>query len=511
MGNAVRDANYVPSLIGASNADGTTPLAVYVDSSTNRLLVNATGSLTVDSEFPAAALIADNFANPTTTSVMAMGMAWDGATWDRLLGNSTDGLLVNLGANNDVAVSGTVTANAGTGTFAISASSLPLPALAATSAIQTNNTQVTQLVNAAGSAVTVTGNKLDVNATVTGGTGSSAIDDAAFAVASDSGTPAMGLFDDVTPDSVGEGDAGVLRMSANRNLYSTIRDAAGNERGVNVNASNQLSVSVDNTVTVGSHAVTNAGTFAVQAALAAETTKVIGTVNVAAAQTIAATQSGTWTVQPGNTANTTAWKVDGSAVIQPVSGTLTAVTTVSTVTNLSQMGGVAIALNTGTRSAGTQRVTIATDDLVPVTGTLTAVTAITNALPTGANVIGALTANQSVNQAQVAGTTTATNAGSTSAGTQRIIQATGATGTLSNVAASATSVTVLAANTARLKAVFYNDSTVNLYLKFGTTASATSFSYLLNAGMTLEETHYNGIITGIWASATGNARVTEVS
>jgi hypothetical protein len=28
-------------------------------------------------------------------------------------------------------------------------------------------------------------------------------------------------------------------------------------------------------------------------------------------------------VQPGNTANTTAWKVDGSAVTQPVSGTVT--------------------------------------------------------------------------------------------------------------------------------------------------------------------------------------------
>lgn len=35
-------------------------------------------------------------------------------------------------------------------------------------------------------------------------------------------------------------------------------------------------------------------------------------------------QSGTWTVQPGNTANTVAWKVDGSAVTQPVSGTVTA-------------------------------------------------------------------------------------------------------------------------------------------------------------------------------------------
>jgi hypothetical protein len=59
--------------------------------------------------------------------------------------------------------------------------------------------------------------------------------------------------------------------------------------------------------------------------------------------TVAATQSGTWTVQPGNTVNTTPWlatisqggnsatvtasnalKVDGSAVTQPVSGTVTA-------------------------------------------------------------------------------------------------------------------------------------------------------------------------------------------
>lgn len=43
-------------------------------------------------------------------------------------------------------------------------------------------------------------------------------------------------------------------------------------------------------------------------------------VTIASDQTaVPASQSGTWTVQPGNTANTTAWKVDGSAVTQPVS------------------------------------------------------------------------------------------------------------------------------------------------------------------------------------------------
>lgn len=47
-------------------------------------------------------------------------------------------------------------------------------------------------------------------------------------------------------------------------------------------------------------------------------------VDVLTMPTTAVSQSGTWTVQPGNTANTTAWKVDGSAVTQPVSGTVTA-------------------------------------------------------------------------------------------------------------------------------------------------------------------------------------------
>jgi hypothetical protein len=55
----------------------------------------------------------------------------------------------------------------------------------------------------------------------------------------------VGQFDDVAPTAITENQFGNVRMSANRNLYGTIRDAAGNERGANVNASNQLTVSVD--------------------------------------------------------------------------------------------------------------------------------------------------------------------------------------------------------------------------------------------------------------------------
>jgi hypothetical protein len=52
----------------------------------------------------------------------------------------------------------------------------------------------------------------------------------------------VGQFDDVAPTAITENQFGNLRMSANRNLYNTIRDAAGNERGVNVTAANELNV-----------------------------------------------------------------------------------------------------------------------------------------------------------------------------------------------------------------------------------------------------------------------------
>lgn len=73
-----------------------------------------TGSVTADTELPTAAELADNLANPTITALGSYNLVYDGSTWDRLRGDSTDGVLVNLGTNNDVTVTGTVTANAGT-------------------------------------------------------------------------------------------------------------------------------------------------------------------------------------------------------------------------------------------------------------------------------------------------------------------------------------------------------------------------------------------------------------
>ena len=99
-------------------------------------------------------------------------------------------------------------------------------------------------------------NAVRVNIIAGAGSGGTAMtDDAAFTPGTTSVTPAGAMFDDVTPDSVNEGDGGVLRMSANRNLYTTIRDAAGNERGVNVDANGEIGIgAVRTSVTPGTSA-----------------------------------------------------------------------------------------------------------------------------------------------------------------------------------------------------------------------------------------------------------------
>ena len=86
------------------------------------------------------------------------------------------------------------------------------------------------------------------------------------------------------------------------------------------------------------------------------------------------------------------------------------------------------------------------------------------------------------------------------------------TATLSNVSASASSVTLLASNTNRRKAHFYNDSAYLCYLKFGSSASSTSFTTIVQPGGYFAidvAPPYYGIVTGIWPTASGTMRVTE--
>lgn len=98
-------------------------------------------------------------------------------------------------------------------------------------------------------------------------------------------------------------------------------------------------------------------------------------------------------------------------------------------------------------------------------------------------------------------------------GTLTTSQITSSTATLTNVSGSASSVTLLSANASRKQAMIWNDSTATLSVKFGTTASATSFTVNLvaQAYYELPEPVYTGRIDGIWTVAVGTARITELT
>lgn len=187
-----------------------------------------------------------------------------------------------------ITVDGTVTANIGT-TSGV-----------ALDATLTSGAQATKLVDGGGdSCMDDANDALRVNVVAGASSGAPSVtDDAAFSVASAQVSPIGAMLDDTASDSVNEGDAGILRMSANRNLYSQIRDAAGNERGANVTAANALKVDgsavtqpVSGTVTANAGAgpwpvTDNGGSLTVDG-------------------TVAATQSGGWSVSVSGTPSVT--------------------------------------------------------------------------------------------------------------------------------------------------------------------------------------------------------------
>lgn len=186
----------------------------------------------------------------------------------------------------------------------------------------------------------------------------------------------------------------------------------------------------------------------------------------------AATQSGTWTVQPGNTANTTAWKVDGSAVTQPVS---------------------AASLPLPALAATSTAQTTAQTSLSSIDTTMTAIN----------GKIPAKTAGGAVPVANV-----------NAAGNEIVSPA---NSTPTSVPDAATSTLCLASNTAREGARFFNNSTVAAYLlEDEGTASSTNFTVILQPqDFYVLPMNVSGVYTDdvkcIWASdQSGAMLVTEI-
>lgn len=84
--------------------------------------------------------------------------------------------------------------------------------------------------------------------------------------------------------------------------------------------------------------------------------------------------------------------------------------------------------------------------------------------------------------------------------------------TVTQIASSASSTTLASEDRGRVGCCIFNSSTQTLYVKFGTTASATDFTVALTSGAFFEVPvwYANGRIDGIWSSANGYAYVTKV-
>ncbi len=83
---------------------------------------------------------------------------------------------------------------------------------------------------------------------------------------------------------------------------------------------------------------------------------------------------------------------------------------------------------------------------------------------------------------------------------------------ITDVASSATAIEILPNNPSRLGFGVFNLSTSVLYIALGEIATATNFTAILGAGYYYEPPiNFTGFISGIWASANGSAKVTELS
>lgn len=383
-------------------------------------------------------------------------------------GTAADGLLVNLGANNDVTVSGTVAATqSGTWNITNISGTVSLPTGAAT------ETTLSSINSGLSSVIDTIGNAIGTEILLVGGEDPSG-NAKPFQTATDGDiiahlhSDAVALPDGVSNTiriPVNETDFGYMGFPClpymfNGTTWDRVRGDSTNGLTVNLGSNNDVTVT-------GTVAVTQSGTWV----LGSNSGVDIGDVTINNASGASAVN-----IQDGGNSIT----VDNSA-LSVVGGGLEA--TALRVTIASDSTGVlSVDDNGGSLTVdGTVAATQSgTWNITNISGTVS--------LPTGAATETTLSA---INAKLSSGTST-----------------------LSNVSASATSVTVLASNSSRKKAILRNDSTSGCYVKYGATASSTSHTIRLRAGETLIEDGqglYTGVIDAIWDSATGTMRVTEIT
>jgi hypothetical protein len=467
-----------------------TPLPISVATIPSHPVTNAgTFAVQADTELPTAAAMADNVANPTVPGVGAFNSIWDGATWDRMTQPLTDTQLratavpVSLASVPSHAIDELPVAAALTDNFA-NPTTTQVAAMNMVWDGANWDRQVPPLTDAQlrATPVPVSGPLTDaqLRATpvpVTGGGGGTEYTEDVAAAADPIGNAQILVRKDTPAATVTtDGDNIAQRGSNFGAAYVTMIDNAGAFVGTGLTDTQLRATAVPvSLASVPSHAVTNAGTFAVQA-----------DTELPAAAALA-----------DNTANPTAPAVaahgmvwDGATwdrQVPPLTDTqlrATAVTvalpTLAASDNMSNptVPGV-VAFNVAWDGSGWDRVTGDSANGMDVDVTRLP------ALVAGAQVIGKVAAEQI----------------SSAAPTQ--------------VAMSTTSATIKASNANRKGFMIFNDCTVPVFVKLGATASATSFNVKIPAAAVYEQPVpggwvYTGVIDGILGSGSGNVYVTEV-
>ncbi len=300
-------------------------------------------------------------------------------------------------------------------------------------------------------------NCLDVNIVGGGGGGSSIVDDAAFTIGTSSITVGGGVYK-VSRDSVNDGDAGALAMTLYRALYVSLESPNG-----------------DSLVNDTWNSVVTSDAFP---------TSVTGIIG-APADTSSLACSGLGTVSVSLTGDTSG--MDFTFQVSNDGGTEWAdVYAVRRDTNAFDPGPDGFTL-----SSATAMWQVDVKGMTHFRLSVSSAASDTNLDYVFQGTAGEFT---TVPDGQQANTTQVDTAD------------------LANVAGSTSSVTLLSANSDRRSATIWNDSASVLYVKLGATATATSCTVKIAADgyYELPQPCWVGIIDGVWASATGSARITEL-
>ncbi|HEV2403740.1 MAG TPA: hypothetical protein VGS08_06095, partial [Candidatus Saccharimonadales bacterium] len=179
-----------------------------------------------------------------------------------LQADSSGNLKTNV--TNTVTVSGTVTANAGSGTQSTNIAQVN----GATVATAATGIAKVGLTDGSGAAITSTSSALDVNIKSGGSASAATTDEASWTAGSSSFAPTGGVFND-SAAALTSGQQGTARLTNNRAIHTNLRNASGTEIAT---SSNPVRIDPTGTTTqpISGTVTANAGTNLNTSALALE-------------------------------------------------------------------------------------------------------------------------------------------------------------------------------------------------------------------------------------------------